>query len=73
MGPMTGGMFLAYVGTLPETAANLRKVFEFASKQPCVLFLYEFDALARAEYGTYADNHYLVVRCEGGWLQALRL
>lgn len=33
---------------LGETAANVRKIFEFARKQPCVLFLDEFDALARS-------------------------
>jgi SpoVK/Ycf46/Vps4 family AAA+-type ATPase len=33
---------------LGETATNIRKIFEFAKKQPCVLFLDEFDALARA-------------------------
>ncbi len=33
---------------LGETASNVRKVFEFARKQPCVLFFDEFDALARA-------------------------
>lgn len=33
---------------LGETASNLRKTFEFARKQPCVLFIDEFDALARA-------------------------
>lgn len=33
---------------LGETAANMRKIFEFARKQPCVLFLDEFDALARS-------------------------
>jgi len=33
---------------LGETAINVRKIFEFARKQPCVLFLDEFDALARA-------------------------
>jgi SpoVK/Ycf46/Vps4 family AAA+-type ATPase len=33
---------------LGETATNIRKVFETASEQPCVLFLDEFDALARA-------------------------
>ncbi|MGY3610963.1 MULTISPECIES: AAA family ATPase [unclassified Bradyrhizobium] len=32
---------------LGETAANIRKTFEFARKQPCVLFFDEFDALAR--------------------------
>lgn len=33
---------------LGETAANVRKIFEFARKQGCVLFFDEFDALARA-------------------------
>jgi SpoVK/Ycf46/Vps4 family AAA+-type ATPase len=33
---------------LGETASNLRKIFEFTRKQPCVLFFDEFDALARA-------------------------
>lgn len=33
---------------LGETAANVRKIFEFARKQACVLFFDEFDALARA-------------------------
>lgn len=33
---------------LGETASNVRKIFEFARKQPCVLFLDEFDALARS-------------------------
>lgn len=33
---------------LGETAANVRKIFEFARKQSCVLFFDEFDALARA-------------------------
>lgn len=33
---------------LGETAANVRKIFEFSRKQVCVLFFDEFDALARA-------------------------
>lgn len=33
---------------LGETATNVRKIFEFARKQPAVLFFDEFDALARA-------------------------
>lgn len=33
---------------LGETATNIRKIFEFARKQPSVLFFDEFDALARA-------------------------
>jgi len=33
---------------LGETATNVRRIFEFARKQPCVIFFDEFDALARA-------------------------
>ncbi len=33
---------------LGETASNVRKIFEFARKQHCVLFFDEFDALARS-------------------------
>jgi SpoVK/Ycf46/Vps4 family AAA+-type ATPase len=33
---------------LGQTASNLRKLFEYAGHAPCVLFLDEFDALARA-------------------------
>lgn len=33
---------------LGETATNVRKIFEFARKQSCVLLFDEFDALARA-------------------------
>ncbi|MBQ3498272.1 MAG: ATP-binding protein [Clostridia bacterium] len=33
---------------LGNTAKNLRRIFEFAEKQPCVLFLDEFDAIAKA-------------------------
>lgn len=38
---------------LGETASNIRKIFEFARRQPCVLFLDEFDALARSR----SDNN----------------
>jgi SpoVK/Ycf46/Vps4 family AAA+-type ATPase len=41
---------------LGETATNLRKVFEIASEQPCVLFLDEFDALARARTDSSEHN-----------------
>lgn len=40
---------------LGETASNLRRLFEFASGRPCVLFLDEFDALARTR--TDATEH----------------
>lgn len=33
---------------LGETATNIRKIFEFARRQPSVLFLDEFDAIARS-------------------------
>lgn len=33
---------------LGETASNVRKLFELGRKQPCVLFLDEFDAIARS-------------------------
>ena len=33
---------------LGQTSKNLRRVFEYASETPCVLFLDEFDALANA-------------------------
>ena len=41
---------------LGETAANVRKIFEFARAQPCVLFLDEFDALARARDDSSEHN-----------------
>ncbi len=33
---------------LGNTSKNIRKVFDFASNQPCILFLDEFDAIAKA-------------------------
>lgn len=33
---------------LGNTAKNIRKIFEFASRQPCILFLDEFDAIGKA-------------------------
>lgn len=41
---------------LGETAANVRKIFEFARKQPSVLFFDEFDALARSRDDTSEHN-----------------
>jgi SpoVK/Ycf46/Vps4 family AAA+-type ATPase len=37
---------------LGETASNLRRLFEFAERRPCVLFLDEFDAIARTRADT---------------------
>ena len=40
---------------LGSTAKNLRKIFSYASSMPCILFLDEFDAIAKAR----DDNHEL--------------
>lgn len=41
---------------LGETAGNIRKIFEFARRQPCVVFFDEFDALARAREDASEHN-----------------
>jgi SpoVK/Ycf46/Vps4 family AAA+-type ATPase len=41
---------------LGETASNLRRLFDFAGRRPCVLFLDEFDALARTRADTTEHN-----------------
>lgn len=41
---------------LGETATNIRKIFEFARKQACVLFLDEFDAIARSRDDSNEHN-----------------
>jgi SpoVK/Ycf46/Vps4 family AAA+-type ATPase len=41
---------------LGETASNLRRLFDFAARRPCVLFLDEFDALARTRADTAEHN-----------------
>jgi SpoVK/Ycf46/Vps4 family AAA+-type ATPase len=41
---------------LGETAGNLRKLFEFAARKPCILFLDEFDALARTRSDVAEHN-----------------
>jgi len=38
------GLISSYLGS---TSKNIRAIFEFASKTPCVLFLDEFDAIAK--------------------------
>jgi SpoVK/Ycf46/Vps4 family AAA+-type ATPase len=40
---------------LGQTATNLRRLFDYAANRPCVLFLDEFDALARSR--TDAGEH----------------
>src|ERR1700687_5987923 len=39
------GIISSFLG---ETATNIRRLFDVANRNPCVLFLDEFDALARA-------------------------
>ena len=41
---------------LGQTASNVRKIFEFARRQPSVLFFDEFDALARSRDDTNEHN-----------------
>ena len=41
---------------LGETASNLRRLFDFAASRPCVLFLDEFDALARTRADAAEHN-----------------
>lgn len=41
---------------LGETASNLRRLFEFATRRPCVLFFDEFDALARTRADAAEHN-----------------
>lgn len=41
---------------LGETATNIRKLFELTRKQQCVLFLDEFDAIARTREDTSEHN-----------------
>ena len=38
---------------LGATAKNIHKVFEYAKRQPCILFLDEFDAIAKARDDQY--------------------
>lgn len=38
---------------LGSTSKNIHKIFDFAQKQPCVLFLDEFDAVAKARDDQY--------------------
>lgn len=46
------GLISSYLGS---TAKNIRALFDFASKTPCVLFLDEFDAIAKIR----SDSHEL--------------
>lgn len=46
--PLVTARFDALLSSLlGSTAKNIRKVFEYASKRPCILFLDEFDVIAK--------------------------
>lgn len=52
--PLVVARFDALVSSLlGSTAKNIRKVFDYAKSAPCILFLDEFDAIAKAR----DDNH----------------
>ena len=52
--PLVIARFDAIVSSLlGNTAKNLRKIFEFADNKPCILFLDEFDAIAKARDDQY--------------------
>jgi len=47
--PLVTARFDSLISSLlGNTSKNIRKVFEYASNKPCVLFLDEFDAIAKA-------------------------
>lgn len=47
--PLVVARFDAIVSSLlGSTAKNIRRIFDFADKRPCILFLDEFDAIAKA-------------------------
>ena len=56
----------SYLGT---TAKNIRTLFEFSQKMPCVLFLDEFDAIARSRNDQY--EHGEIKRVVNTFLQQI--
>lgn len=68
--PLTTVRFDAVVSSyLGETAANLRKVFEFARTRPMALFFDEFDAIGK--HRTAYDEHGELKRVVNSFLQLL--
>jgi SpoVK/Ycf46/Vps4 family AAA+-type ATPase len=52
--PLVIARFDAIVSSLlGNTAKNIRKIFDFADNRPCILFLDEFDAIAKARDDQY--------------------
>ena len=68
--PMATVRFDAVVSSyLGETAANIRKVFDFARSRPMVLFFDEFDAIGK--HRTAEDEHGELKRVVNSFLQLL--
>jgi SpoVK/Ycf46/Vps4 family AAA+-type ATPase len=68
--PLATVRFDAVVSSyLGETAANLRKVFDFARSRPMVLFFDEFDAIGK--HRTASDEHGELKRVVNSFLQML--
>ena len=68
--PLATVRFDAVVSSyLGETAANLRKVFDFARQRPVLLFFDEFDAIGK--HRTAADEHGEIKRVVNSFLQLL--
>jgi SpoVK/Ycf46/Vps4 family AAA+-type ATPase len=68
--PLATVRFDAVVSSyLGETAANLRKVFDFARSRPVVLLFDEFDAIGK--HRTAADEHGELKRVVNSFLQLL--
>ena len=68
--PLATVRFDAVVSSyLGETAANLRKVFDFARSRPLVLFFDEFDAIGK--HRTAFDEHGELKRVVNSFLQLL--
>ncbi len=52
--PLITARFDAIVSSLlGNTSKNIRKIFEYADEKPCILFLDEFDAIAKARDDQY--------------------
>lgn len=68
--PLATVRFDAVVSSyLGETAANLRKVFDFARSRPLILFFDEFDAIGK--HRTAIDEHGELKRVVNSFLQLL--
>lgn len=53
---MTAKIDMLISSMLGQTASNLRRMFEYSARKPCVLFLDEFDAIARSRTDSGEHN-----------------